>query len=119
MSELDDLLDPGITEGNNPGQQVSQQTISNSAGVLVLGIISIAGCWLWGLPALVCGIIALVMYKKVKATYLTNTAKYERSYKNAQAGMICAIIGVCLSALMTIYMIFILLVFASIEGARF
>jgi hypothetical protein len=114
MSESDDLLDPGVTNtNNNSGFTGAQKTIPNANAVLVLGIISIVGCILYGIPGLVCGIIALVLHKKVKATYLTNKPMYETSYKNAQAGYICAIIGTILSALFFLYFIFVIVIFAT------
>lgn len=114
MSELDDLLDPGATQTNdNSGFGGQQKSIPNANAVLVLGIISIVGCFLYGIPGLVCGIIALVMFKKVKATYLSNKPMYETSYKNANAGYICAIIGTILSALYFLFFIIILLTAAS------
>ncbi len=112
MSELDDLLDPGITENNNLGQ-ASQKTIPNATGILVLGIISIVGCILYGVPGLICGIIALAMMKKVKAIYESDKPAYEVSYKNARAGYICAIIGTSLSALYFIAALIAILYVAS------
>lgn len=112
MSESDDLLDPGVT-ANNSGYPGPPKTIPNSTAVLVLGIISIVGCFLYGIPGLICGIIAMVMFKKVKATYLTDRVGYEASYKTANAGYICAIIGTILSALYFLFFIIILLTAAS------
>lgn len=114
MSESDDLLDPGVTQTNdNIGGFAPQRTIPNANAVLVLGIISIVGCFLYGIPGLVCGIIALVMFKKVKATYLTNKPMYESSYKNANAGYVCAIIGTILSGLYFLFFIIVLIGAAS------
>jgi hypothetical protein len=111
MSESDDLLDPGINS-NNPGYGVMPRSIPNANAILVLGIISIVGCALYGIPGLVCGIIALSMFKKVKDTYLTDKQAYEVSFKNANAGYVCAIIGTILSG---IY--FLILVIAIIGAA--
>lgn len=95
--ELDDLLDPGVS-GNQNGD-FSQAGLVNSTAILVLGICSIVGCVLYAIPGLICGIIALILFKKTKQVYLTNPAKYESGYKNAKAGYICAIIGTSLSAI--------------------
>ncbi|MFT5860851.1 MAG: hypothetical protein ACI865_002967 [Flavobacteriaceae bacterium] len=116
MSELDDLLDPGVTENSNTGY-AQQVPIPNAVGVLVLGIISIVGCILYGVPGLICGIISLSLHRKVKEIYLSNPAKYESSYKNAKAGQICAIIGTSLSALYLLIVIVAVLIAAS--GGRF
>ena len=118
MSESDDLLDPGVN-ATNPGYGGMPKSIPNANAVLVLGIISIVGCIFYGLPGLVCGIIALAMFKKVKATYLTDKQAYESSYKNANAGYICAIIGTILSALYFLFAIFFIFLAASQGFSRF
>lgn len=119
MSESDDLLDPGVTHSNNAGYVGPQKSIPNANAILVLGIISIVGCFLYGLPGLVCGIIALAMFKKVKATYLSNKPMYETSFKNANAGYICAIIGTIISALYFLFWIFFIAAAASNGFSRF
>ena len=118
MSELDDLLDPGVNKTNpTVGFSGQQKTIPNANAVLVLGIISIVGCIFAGIPGLVCGIIALVMYKKVKATYESDRPTYENSFKNAKAGFVCAIIGTILSALYFLYFIFAFIFVASVASS--
>jgi len=117
MSELDELLDPGMKERNS-GSNGPQKSIPNAIAVLVLGIISLVGCIFYGVPGLICGIIALSMMKKVKQTYNTDKASYDTSYKNASAGYVCAIIGTSLSALFMLFMFFALFV-ASSGGGRF
>jgi hypothetical protein len=92
-----------------------QVAVPNSAAVLVLGIISIALCWCYGIVALTCGIIALVLANKGINLYKANPNAYTiSSYNNMKGGRICAIIGVCLSALMLIY---IIVVFAIVGTA--
>lgn len=87
----------------------------NATAVLVLGIISIATCWLYGVPGLICGIIALALFKKDNALYKANPSKYsESSYKNLKAGQVCAIIGLSLSALFFLYFLFVIVLFGSI-----
>ena len=113
MSELDELLDPGMKEGNS-GSNGPQKSIPNATAVLVLGIISLVGCIFYGVPGLICGIIALSLMKRVKETYKADKAAYEASYKNASAGYVCAIIGTSLSALFMLLMIFALM--ASTNG---
>jgi len=83
-----------------PQQPTTQQAIPNSTSVLVLGIISIVGCWCWGIPGVVCGIIALTQANKGKAAYNLNPGLYSlASLKNMNAGRVCAIIGLCLSGI--------------------
>ncbi|NVK63780.1 MAG: DUF4190 domain-containing protein [Flavobacteriales bacterium] len=119
MSESDDLLDPGVTQSAPTGGYAPQKVIPNANTVLVLGIISIVGCILYAIPGLVCGVIALVMYKKVKATYLSDKPAYEASFKNAKAGYVCAIIGTILSGLFFLYVIFVLIIFATAASGGF
>lgn len=85
-----------------PNQPVEfQNDLPYSTAVLVLGIVSIATCFCWGIPGLVCGIIALVLASKAEILYQSNPASYRKgSYSNMKAGKICAIVGICLSGLM-------------------
>jgi hypothetical protein len=87
-------------------QQFGQQPLPNATGVLVLGIISIVGCFCYGVIGLICGIIALVLSGKANTLYTANPTLYtEASYKNLKAGKICAIIGISLSAIFLIIII--------------
>lgn len=91
------------------------QKLPNATAVLVLGIISIATCWLYGVPGLICGIIAIVLYKKDKKAYDANPSRYqEASFKNLKAGFVCGIIGLSLSALFLIYIIIVFAFVATI-----
>lgn len=95
--------------GNNPYQHNPmgmQRDLPNATGILVLGILSIIGCFCWGIVGLGCGIAALVMSQKTMAMYNENPAAFTRtSYNNANAGKICALIGTIISALGTILFI--------------
>ena len=109
----------GDQQGQNANQQFNNQmgqiSVPNSGAVLTLGIISIALCWCYGIVALTCGIIALVLGNKALSLYKANPNNYTlSSYNNVKAGRVCAIIGLCLSALMLIYVI---VVFAFIGAA--
>jgi len=103
-------------------QQVDNQnfnqikSLPNATAVLVLGILSIVTCWTYGVVGLILGIIALVLHKKDKTMYNTNPQGYEASFKNSQAGNVCAIIGVSLSALFFLYIVVILGVFATVAA---
>lgn len=99
--------------GQNPidrqfAQQFGQQPqqLPNSTAVLVLGIISIVGCFCYGLAGLICGIIALVLSSKATQLYNANPNQYAvSSFNNMKAGKICAIIGTSLSAAYIIFLI--------------
>jgi hypothetical protein len=84
------------------------QPIPNATGVLVLGIVSIVLCWCGGIVGLIAGIIALVLHSKGVSTYNANPSSYTSgSLQNMNAGRICAIIGIILSFLYLIYMVFL------------
>jgi hypothetical protein len=104
MSELDELLDPGVRQTPNSGG--GQAKLPNANATLTLGIISIVGCFLYALPGLICGIIALAIHKKDRELYKSDPARYDQSYKNAKAGYVCAIIGTSLSAAYILFLIF-------------
>ena len=98
---------PPPSQNFNP--QFGQMPLPNSGAVLTLGIISIALCWCYGVVALTCGIIALVLGNKSLVLYKENPNNYTlSSYNNVKAGRVCSIIGICLSALMLLYVIVVL-----------
>jgi hypothetical protein len=110
---MSDLLDDRSSDGGPtvPG------TLPNATAVLVLGIISIVGCFLYAIPGLICGIIALSLSKKDRDLYFVDEAKYEASYKTSHAGRVCAIIGTSLSALY--FLIFLILILVGVSNGRF
>ncbi len=91
--------------------------LQNSTAVLVLGIFSIVTSWCCGFIAFVglaLGIVALALSSKATAMYQENPGKYtEGSFKNVNAGKICAIIGIVISGIL----ILIGLVYIFIVGA--
>ena len=98
---MDDLLDNKSTNSND----YLPATVPNATAVLVLGIISIVGCIGYGVPGLICGIIALALHKKDKRLYLSNPEKYDNSFKTSRAGFVCAMIGTILSGLFLLFII--------------
>ena len=99
MDELDDLLDPGVKKENTGGNHFGDAQLPNANATLVLGILSIVGCFLYMIPGLICGVIALSLHPRDKRVYASNPSLYANSFKNAKGGFICAIIGTSLSAL--------------------
>ncbi len=82
---------------NNPLQQ---RPLPNSTAVLVLGILSIVTCFCYGILGLILGIIAMVLAGKDKSLYASLPDEFTQgSFKNLNAGRICAIIGIILSLL--------------------
>lgn len=96
MEDTNDLLDPSAGSDQNYGLG---KPLPNATATLVLGICSIVGCLFYGVPGLICGIIALVLHGKDKKVYATNPGAYAGSFKNAKAGYVCAVIGTSLSAI--------------------
>jgi hypothetical protein len=92
-----------------------QNNLPNGQTVLILGIISIASCFLYGLPGLVCGIIAIVLSNRDLKLYNSNPNAYTaNSFNNLKTGRTCAIIGVSLSAVFILFVIIYLAVFGAI-----
>ncbi len=90
----------------------TQRDVPNAVAILILGIASIVTCWCYGIIGLGCGIAALVMANKALNEYKANPGAFtQQSFKNANAGRICAIIGLILSAL---YLIYVIVLFAFI-----
>ena len=89
-----------------------QQSLPNATAVLVLGIISIVGCFCYGIVGLICSIIALVLAKKDSTLFALNPQLYTpSSYSNLKAGKVCAIVGIILSSL---YLAFVIIIIAVI-----
>lgn len=96
---------------------MEKQTLPNSTLILVFGILSILGCCCYGIPGIIFGIIAIVLSKKAQNLYLENPEIYS-GYKNVEAGKIMAIIGLVLSLIFAIYMIYMLIAHGGIEGLQ-
>ncbi|MFA6277231.1 MAG: CCC motif membrane protein [Pedobacter sp.] len=91
-----------------------QQSLPNATVVLVLGILSIVFCCCYGILGLIPAIIALVLSKKDRALYEINPAVYTlSSYKNLNAGRVCAIIGLILNILSLLYFAVIIIMFGT------
>jgi len=87
----------------------TQQSLPNSTGILVMGILSIVLCCCYGIVGIILAIISLILAQKSKNLYLATPEIFtESSYKNMKAGKICAIIGLCLSCLYLVYSIVML-----------
>lgn len=112
----EDLLDPNI---NNTSGNSGNGNLPNATAVLVLGIISIVGCIFYGVPGMVCGIIAIVLHKKDRDIYASNPSLYEASFKNSKAGYVCGIIGLSLSVLFVLILIvYLIFIFSAVSMMR-
>tara|TARA_B100001146_G_C16199617_1_gene443578 strand:+ start:233 stop:553 length:321 start_codon:yes stop_codon:yes gene_type:complete len=83
---------------------MEQQKLPNATLILVFGIISIVTCCCYGL-GLVFGIIAIVLAKKATTLYVAAPEQYS-GYNNVKTGRILAIVGVILSAIYLVYVIY-------------
>lgn len=83
----------------------AKEQLPNSSAALVMGILSIVCicCGFGAVIGIVLGILAIVYAKKAKTFYEEDPEKYsETSAKNANAGRICGIVGLCVAGLWTI-----------------
>ena len=89
------------TEQIQMNENYIKQPLSNGTTALVLGILSITlFCCCWGILSLILGIIGVVLGSKAVGIYHENVDMYsEASYKNANAGKICSIIGLVLASI--------------------
>lgn len=93
-----------MEEQNNQQQLFYKQPLPNATAVLVLGILSIAFCWCYGILGIIMGIIALVISTNPLKLYKADPEKWS-GYPNLQAGRVTAIVGLSLSALFIIIVI--------------
>ncbi|WP_196890924.1 CCC motif membrane protein [Aureivirga marina] len=89
-----------------------KEPIKNSTTVLVLGILSILGCFCYGFVGLILGIIAVVMASSGLKAYNENPERFNPAgLANLKAGRVCAIIGIALSVIYVISAIIVIILF--------
>ncbi len=97
-----------------------QPVLPYSTEALILGIVSIPTCCCFGLIGLACGIVAIVFGSKGIKLYKANPGVYtQTSYNNANAGMICGIIGTIMSSLYVLYAIVYLIIVGTMMSSVF
>ncbi|HMC01584.1 MAG TPA: CCC motif membrane protein [Flavobacteriaceae bacterium] len=84
---------------------MEQQKLPNSTLILVFGILSIVTCCCYGFIGLILGIVAIVLANKATKLYAENPEAYT-GFQNVKTGRILAIIGVVLSAIYLLYVIY-------------
>lgn len=89
---------------------MEKPTLPNSTLILIFGILSIVTCCCYGILGLIFGIVALVLAKQAKQTYLAEPELYT-GYNNVKTGRILAIIGIILSALYLIINIVLIAIY--------
>ena len=86
---------------------MEKQTLPNSTLVLIMGILSIVGCCCYGVPGLICGIVAVIVGQKATNIYKESPDAYT-GYENLKAGKIMGIIGIVLSILCILYLVWVI-----------
>ncbi len=88
------------------------ENLPNATSVLVLGIASILTCICYGLPGIICGVIALILARRDNLAYKANPTRYNPgSLSNVNGGKICAIIGLVFSVLFFLCILLIIVLF--------
>lgn len=85
---------------------MQNQKLPNATTVLILGIVSIVTCCCYGILGLITGGIGLMLANKDMKLYNANPDQFS-NYNNLKVGRILCIIGLILSALYLIYVIFL------------
>ena len=85
---------------------MENQKLPNASAVLILGILSILTCWCYGIIGVILGVIALLLASKDLKTYRISPEKFD-NYQNLNIGKILAIIGLVLSVLTILFLIWI------------
>lgn len=86
-------------------EQVQQERIKGSRTIIILGILSFAGCVFYALPGTVISLIGILKFRKVKALADTNKHVYEDAYVDARVGLTLCIIGFLTSIVTLIWTI--------------
>lgn len=104
-----------MSEINNDILQSSQNSnqllpaLPNATTSLVLGILSLVGCFLYAVPGFILGIIGLVLANKDRKLYQLNPGMFSAaSYSNSNAGRICSLIGVILSSICLLFVVIVI-----------
>lgn len=84
---------------------MEKANLPNSTLILIFGILSIVTCCCYGVLGLIFGIVALVLAKRAKQVYLEDPYIYT-GYGNVKTGRILAIIGIVLSVIYILILIF-------------
>lgn len=88
----------------------TQPTSGKAVASMVLGICSIPACLFYGVPAVICGILAIFFSRTAKAQQKAGQAGGS-TQGMATAGLTCGIIGLCLGLLYMVGIV-IFIVFA-------
>lgn len=87
-----------------------QEPLQNATLILVLGILSIVTCFCYGVIGLILGIVTIVLAQKATRIYAENPDLYT-GFQNVKIGKILAIIGMILSALYLLFVVWLISTF--------
>lgn len=93
--------------------EFEKKPLPRAAATLVLGIMSIVSCWMYGFIGVILGIVALVVSKESFAAYKANPEAYTGG-GNMKAGRTMAIVGLSLSAF-----VLLMAIIAIVAGTAF
>ncbi|TWO31469.1 DUF4190 domain-containing protein [Seonamhaeicola sediminis] len=88
---------------------MEQQKLPNATLILVFGILSILGCCFYGI-GIILGIVAIVLASKATKIYNENPENYT-GIQNVRTGKILSIIGIVLSALYLLLIVWAVMTF--------
>jgi hypothetical protein len=88
---------------------MEQQKLPNATLILVFGILSIVGCCFYGI-GIILGVVALVLAAKATKLYAEDPEAYT-GIQNVKTGKILSIIGIILSAIYIILIIWLIATF--------
>ncbi|PKQ44126.1 CCC motif membrane protein [Confluentibacter flavum] len=86
---------------------MEQQKLPNATLILVFGILSIITCCCYGIVGLILGIVAVILASKATKLYAESPELYT-GYQNVKIGKILAIIGIILSSLYLLFVIWLI-----------
>lgn len=89
---------------------MEQQKLPNATLILVFGILSIITCCCYGVIGLILGVVALILANKATKLYAESPELYS-GFQNVKTGKILAIIGIVLSALYLLMVIWLIFTF--------
>jgi uncharacterized membrane-anchored protein len=103
-------------EENEPVDQLDSVRIpvKNAVATLVLGILSLVGCMFYGVLSFILGIIALAISTQPNKDYAANPSMYDQAtYRQLNAGRICAIVALSLSVVIWIILFVVFYIISS------
>lgn len=89
---------------------MEQQKLPNATLILVFGILSIITCCCYGIVGLILGIVAVILASKATKLYAESPEIYT-GFQNVKIGKILAIIGIVLSTLYLLAVIWLISAF--------